>query len=112
MSAGALADLLSWALLLAGSAFCVLGGIGLLRFPDFYTRVHAAGLTDTLGAGLILIGLMFQGGLSMVTIKLALILVFILITSPTATHALVKAAFAYGIKVELVPEDPENATTD
>ena len=90
-------DLASWAFLLAGSLFCITGGIGMLRLPDFYTRCHAAGITDTLGAGLILVGLGFQGGLSQVTVKLALILVFLCLTSPTSTHALVKAAYSRGI---------------
>lgn len=99
-------DVLSWILLLSGTAFCIIGGIGLVRFPDFYTRIHATGLTDTLGAGLILTGLMLQSGLSLVTIKLVFVLVFLLATGPTASHALVKAAYAHGIKIE---PDPEGA---
>lgn len=91
-------DLMSWLALLGGVFFIAVGGIGMLRLPDFYTRLHAAGLTDTLGAGLILLGLMFQGGWTQVTIKLILILGFLWFTSPTATHALVRAALA----------DPEN----
>ena len=59
-------DVLSWICLMSGALFCVLGGVGLLRMPDFWTRAHAASVTDTMGAGLILVGLMFQGGLSMV----------------------------------------------
>lgn len=59
---GAVADVLSWILLLSGSAFALIGGIGVLRMPDVFTRLHAAGITDTMGAGLILAGLMFQGG--------------------------------------------------
>ena len=78
-------DVASWAFLMAGSLFCITGGIGMLRLPDFYTRCHAAGITDTLGAGLILIGLGFQGGLTQVTVKLLLILVFLALTSPTST---------------------------
>ena len=85
-------DILSWFLLIAGALFCVIGGIGVLRFPDFYSRLHGAGVTDTLGAGLILTGLMFQSGLSMVTVKLVMILAFLWLTSPTATHSVAKAA--------------------
>ncbi|MCP5420990.1 MAG: monovalent cation/H(+) antiporter subunit G [Gammaproteobacteria bacterium] len=92
-------DLLSWLALLGGLFFLAVGGIGLLRLPDFYTRLHAAGITDTLGAGLILLGLCFQGGWTQITIKLILILVFLWFTSPTATHALARAALA----------DPENS---
>ena len=53
----AVLDLVSMVLLLAGSAFVLIGGIGVLRLPDFYTRIHGAGITDTLGAGLVLLGL-------------------------------------------------------
>jgi multicomponent Na+:H+ antiporter subunit G len=88
----------SWACLGAGSFLVIVGGIGLLRLPDFYTRIHAAGLTDTLGAWLILVGLMFQGGLSLVTVKLVLVLVFLVITSPVASHALAKAAWLRGLE--------------
>ena len=72
-------DYLSWALLAGGSFFCVTGAIGLLRLPDFYTRLHGAGIIDTLGAGLILIGLMTQAGFSLVTVKLLFILFFVLL---------------------------------
>lgn len=85
-------DLLSWLSLLSGSAFVLIGGVGVLRMPDFYTRLHPGGITDTLGAGLILLGLMFQAGLSLVTIKLILILIILWVTNPTACHALAKAA--------------------
>lgn len=87
-----LADLICGIFLLAGAAFVVIGNVGLVRLPDFYTRLHAAGITDTLGAGLILIGLCFLGGFSLVTIKLMFIIGFLLITSPTASHALAKSA--------------------
>ncbi|MEJ2178493.1 MAG: monovalent cation/H(+) antiporter subunit G, partial [Gammaproteobacteria bacterium] len=53
-------DILSWLFLLGGSFFCLTGALGLLRFPEFFSRIHAASLTDTLGASLILIGLMLQ----------------------------------------------------
>ena len=85
-------DLVSWVCLLAGSFFAISGGIGILRFPDFFTRMHATGVTDTLCAGLILVGLMFQAGWSATLLKLILILAFLLLTSPTATHAIAKAA--------------------
>lgn len=93
-----LLDGAGWALLMSGCFFIVTGGIGLLRLPDVYTRMHASGVMDTLGAGLFLSGLMVQGGLSMVTAKLFLILVFILVTSPTATYALANALHGCGIK--------------
>ena len=86
-------DIASWLLLAGGGALVAIGGIGIVRFPDVYTRSHAAGVTDTGGAGLILVGLMLQGGATLVTVKLLLILVFIFFTSPTATFALVHAAY-------------------
>jgi multicomponent Na+:H+ antiporter subunit G len=84
-------------LLLAGSGFCVIGAIGLIRMPDFYTRMHAASVTDTLGAGLILLGLILQAGFTLVAAKLVILALLILFTTPTATHALARAAFLRGI---------------
>jgi len=81
-----LADVLSWMFLLAGGAFAVIGGIGMIRLPDLFTRMHAAGITDTLGAGLMVVGMIFQAGFTQVSIKLVLIMIFIFFTSPTATH--------------------------
>lgn len=95
----------SWALLIAGSFFCVTGAIGLLRLPDFYARLHGAGIIDTLGAGLILFGLMLQAGFSLVTVKLLFVLFFILITSPTATHAIAHAAHVQGLEPVLGSKD-------
>lgn len=91
-------DLASWLLLGAGGVFCVIGGIGLIRMPDFYTRVHAASVTETLGAGLILAGLMLQAGATLVCVKLAMVGILIFFTSPTATHALTRAALVRGLE--------------
>ena len=93
-----IADILSWALLLGGSAISIIGGIGMIRLPDLFTRMHAAGLIDTMGIGLIAIGLMVQSGFTLITVKLVIIVVFVLFTSPTATHALAKAALHGGVK--------------
>lgn len=93
-----LIDLLSWLLLAGGSFFILTGSIGLLRMPDFFSRTHPAGLIDTLGASLIIGGLILQSGFTQVSIKLALILILLLLTSPTATHALAQAALAGGLK--------------
>ncbi len=103
----AVLDIVSWVLLVAGSVFSMIGGLGLLRLPDVYARMHAAGITDTMGAGLILAGLMVQGGLSLVTVKLILILVFLLYTSPTSTYALANAAYNRGLKPLLGGKDSE-----
>ncbi|REJ73138.1 MAG: monovalent cation/H(+) antiporter subunit G [Acidobacteria bacterium] len=94
-------DVASWVLLVAGGSFCVIGGIGVVRFPDFYTRVHAAGVTDTLGAGAMLAGLALQAGFGNVAVKLLLVALFLFATSPIATHALVKAAYARGVALDL-----------
>ncbi len=91
-------DGLSWLLLIAGGMFVLISTIGMLRFPDFFTRLHAASITDTLGSLLVLAGLGLQAGLSLVTVKLLLILFFILFTTPTAAHALAKAAMHANMK--------------
>lgn len=90
-------DVISWACFVAGGAFCVIGAVGVVRMPSFFTRVHAASLIDTLGAGLILLGLVLQAGFTLVSVKLAMIGVLLLFASPTATHALAKAALARGV---------------
>jgi len=91
-------EILSWILLLGGAIFLLIGAIGVLRFPDFYTRLHAVSVCDTLGAGLVLIGLMLQGGFSLVTVKLLLIFYFMMFSGPTAVHALAQAALQSKLK--------------
>jgi multicomponent Na+:H+ antiporter subunit G len=91
-------DVLSWVLLTLGGLALLVGGIGALRMPDLYTRMHAASVTDSLGAILILTGIMLQAGLTLATIKLAAILLFLLLTSPTASNALASAALIAGTK--------------
>jgi multicomponent Na+:H+ antiporter subunit G len=85
-------------LLALGCFFIVISSIGIVRFPDFYSRIHPAGKTDTLGQMLILLGLMVYEGLSLVSLKLFIIIIFIFIANPTATHALAKAAYVSGIE--------------
>jgi multicomponent Na+:H+ antiporter subunit G len=98
-------DLASWACLVAGGFFCVVGGLGLVRMPDLYTRMHAASVTDTLGAGLVLAGLLLQAGVTLVGAKLVVIGLLIFFTSPAATHALAKAALARGVEPLLAGEN-------
>ena len=98
-------DIASWVMLVSGAGFCVIGGIGLIRMPDLYSRSHAASLADTLGAALILIGLALQSEAAIVTIKLFLVLAFLYITSPTAAHALLKAAFAKGVRAPEIEDE-------
>ena len=96
-------DILSWIMLSAGGVFVFIGGLGALRMPNLYTRMHAASLTDSMGAVLILGGIMLQAGASLATIKLAAILLFLLLTSPTASNALACAAILSGLKPDEGP---------
>ena len=93
----AILDILSALCLAGGSFFCLVGGIGLIRMPDFYTRMHAGSVLDTLGAWLILLGLMLQAGLTLVSVKLAMIGLLLFFASPTASHALARAAMLRGM---------------
>jgi multicomponent Na+:H+ antiporter subunit G len=92
----ALLDTLSWVLLTLGGCSVLIGGIGALRMPDLYTRMHAASVTDSLGAILVILGIMLQAGWSLATIKLVAILLFLLLTSPTSSNALASAALLAG----------------
>ena len=85
-------EILSGILVILGSLSIIVGLLGVYRMPDFFTRLHAASVIDTLGTILILFGLILYAGLNIVSIKLLLILIFILITTPTAAHALAKSA--------------------
>ena len=87
---------LSWASIVAGSVFLAIGAIGIIRFPDFWSRLHASAIVDSAGTGLLLFGMALQAGLTFVTVKLILIGIFLLITGPTATHAVANAAFVSG----------------
>ncbi|MGY6708735.1 MAG: monovalent cation/H(+) antiporter subunit G [Rhizobiaceae bacterium] len=98
---GIILDTLSWILLLAGSFFLVVGAIGLNRMPDVFSRLQATGVSDTVGAGFLLIGMMLQGGLTLVTVKLIFLLVIFLFTAPVATHAVTRAALSVGIEPKL-----------
>ena len=89
-------DALSWILMTTGGLFVLIGGIGALRMPDLYTRMHAASVTESIGAILVIIGVMLQAGFTLATIKLAAILLFLLLTSPTSTNALASAALLAG----------------
>ena len=95
------ADIVSWAFILAGSSGIVIAALGLVRLPDFYTRLHAGGVTDTFGAELLIIGLAIQSGFTLVTVKLLIIGLFLFFTGPTATHATANAAWVAGLKPRL-----------
>lgn len=110
-----IADIFSWIFILLGSAFVLIGAIGLIRFPDVFSRMHAAGITDTLGVGLMFLGMIVQSGLTLVSLKLVLIILFMFFASPTATHALAQAALGSGLKPELAEDrtaKPKNEEGD
>jgi multicomponent Na+:H+ antiporter subunit G len=98
-------EALSWVCLIGGVAFALIGAVGMLRFPDVFSRMHAAGIVDTLAAGLVLLGLGLQAPSWLVAVKLFLIYVIILYTGPTATHALARAALKGGVKPMLAGSD-------
>lgn len=94
-------DIVSWVFLILGSFFSIVGGIGIVRLPEFFSRLHGGGITDTLGAGLILIGLLFQATDVLIGGKLMMILFFLIMTSPASCHALAKSALSQNIKPSL-----------
>lgn len=99
-------EILSWALLVSGGAFCVIGALGLVRLRGFFPRTHAASVIDSAGAGLLLAGLLLQAGWTLVAVKLLVIGLLLFFASPTATHALANAALARGLKLEEREEEP------
>ena len=94
-------QVLSWILILSGGAFTLIGAIGTLRFPDFWSRLHAASVSESAGMILLVLGMCLQAGFTLITVKLLLIGAFIFITGPTSTHAVASAALTSG-------ETPEN----
>ncbi|MDX1519633.1 MAG: monovalent cation/H(+) antiporter subunit G [Gammaproteobacteria bacterium] len=94
-------NVISYFLLVTGAFFVITGTMGVIRLPDFYTRLHAASLVETLGCILIVTGLIIQAGLSLISVKLLLVIGLILFTSPVATHALAKAATHGGVMPEV-----------
>ncbi|MEZ5939553.1 MAG: monovalent cation/H(+) antiporter subunit G [Hyphomonadaceae bacterium] len=103
MSIEAVLHLVGWALVLFGALLAFLGAIGVMRFPDIYTRLHAASITDTGGATVMLLGLALISGLTQETGKLAITWGLIMLTSPTAAHALANAAWSAGVQPVIGP---------
>jgi multicomponent Na+:H+ antiporter subunit G len=102
-----LIDIATFLLIAAGSFFVVVGAFGLVRMPEVFTRMHAASVTDTLGAALLILGMMLQAGFSLVTLKLAFILALFFFFAPVVTHALAQAALHENIK-PLLAEDRQS----
>ena len=91
-------DILSWICLTGGAALAVIGAFGMVRFPEFWTRLHSASVAESGGMILLVLGMCLQTGWDLVLVKLILIGVFLFITGPTATHAVANAALVSGIK--------------
>ena len=100
MSLETLLDIVSWLLMSVGSVFVFIGGIGALRMPDLYTRMHAASVTDSIAPVLIIFGIILQAGLTLASVKLVAVLLFLLVTGPTASNALASAALLSGTRTE------------
>ena len=93
---GVAIDVVSWLLMALGAFFTLVGAFGLVRMPELFTRMHAASVTDTLGAGFLILAMILQAGFSLVTLKLIFILVLFFFTGPVVTHALAQAALHEG----------------
>jgi len=94
---------LSWIFIITGSIFAVIGAFGILRFPEFWSRLHAASISDSGGMILLIIGMCLQAGISLITVKLLIIGAFIFVTGPTAAHAIANAALVTGLRPPQAP---------
>ena len=106
----AVAQFVSAASLVAGAFFVVVGAVGLIRMPDCYTRMHASSVTETLGVGLLLFGLLIQAGWTLNGAKLVMLGLLIFFASPTATHALARAAYTREPAPGSLPEEQPAST--
>ena len=105
---------LSWFFIVTGSFFAIIGAVGTVRFPDFWSRLHAASITDSAGVILLLIGMALQAGVGLVAVKLVIIGIFLFITGPTSTHAVANAALVSGLRPTEAPglAGPDQTTED
>lgn len=101
-------DILAWAAILSGSAFLLIGAWGTVKFPDFWSRLHAVSVTDSGGMILLTLGMCLHSGLTLITVKLVIIGIFLFITGPTATHAVANAALVSGLR----PSEGEGLTSE
>jgi multicomponent Na+:H+ antiporter subunit G len=97
VSLGLVLEWIGGVLVVAGALLMIVGALGLNRMPDVFTRLHAASVSDTLGVVLVLVGLMFYGGLTLVTAKLVFLVLFLALVGPVGTHAVARAALLAGI---------------
>ena len=91
-------EVVSWTFMLSGSFFVIIGAVGTLRFPDFWSRLHAVSITDSAGVLLLFAGMCMQAGFTLITVKLVIIGIFLFITGPTSTHAIANAALVSGLR--------------
>ncbi len=106
-------EILAALFILGGAVFFVGSAIGMLRLPDFYTRIHASGNSETLGCMLSFIGLIIYEGLTITAVKMAIVFLIVFLANPIGSHILGKAAYKSGHKVmtakDLVEEEDEDA---
>ena len=106
-----LIDILSWAAILGGSFFYLVGAVGLVRMPDVFTRMHATSVSETLGVGLLIIGMLLQAGFTLNGAKLVIIFIVLIYTGPIATHALARSALIAGVKPQLAEDRTRGKVT-
>ena len=104
-----LVEILSWVLIVSGSFFAIVGAVGIYRFPEFWARLHAASVTESGGVILLLAGMSIQAGLTLVTVKLLIIGIFLFITGPTSTHAVANAALISGLRPKSLENSPNSS---
>ena len=102
-----LVDILSGLCIAAGIIALLVGALGLIRLPDLYSRTHAVGMMDTAGVGFIILGLIIHEGFTLISVKLALVGIFLFFTSPIATHAVAQVAHRSGLK-PVIEDNPED----
>jgi multicomponent Na+:H+ antiporter subunit G len=103
--------IIGWLLIGSGGFFLVVGALGINRMPDVFTRLHAASVGDTFGAGLMLVGMMVVAGLSLVTVKLLFLFLFLWFIAPVTTHAIARAALQSGIAPKLSDQGGDGMTS-
>lgn len=102
-------EVLGWIMASLGCVVVLIGAVGVVRMPDLYTRMHAAGLSDSLGSALVLIGLALTSGSGTTVARLLMIVAFLWITSPTACHALARSAWLSGLREPAQPGEPPSS---
>ena len=102
-------DTLSWGCLILGCFLGISGAFGIFRFKEFYSRAHAASVTDTLCVFFIIAGLVLQSGFNLVSVKMTFIVVLLWLTGPVASHALIRSAYQTGLKPKLSTTRKESA---